>query len=460
MKKKVLFLAVVLLLFSLPSEAVKLATWNLLNFPGSTGAAREDDFRLVINKIAPDVLVTQEMISQAGVNQFLTRVMNFSVPGKYAAAPFFDGPDTDNALFYRKSTITYLGKTQIPTDLRDITEYRLQVRAGPGAGTTFRVYSMHLKSGDSSTERNQRVEEVKKLKNRLNSLPTSTLALACGDLNLYKSSEIAYQYLTNHQTPYNARLNDPLQKPGDWHDGSQFAILHSQSPRTTQFGGGASGGLDDRFDFILISDPVMTSMRLGYVKGSYIVFGNDGNHFNKAVNYGTNSVVTPALANALYQASDHLPVVLTLLPQSGGIPKAPTGLSASSTSSSQVQLYWNDNSNNENGFKIEQKATGDWTQACTTPANTQIYYVGGLSSAYTYSFRVRAYNSDGNSDYSNEAARKPGEDITVYITNTGTKYHRDGCQYLASSKIAINLLDAKAQGYTPCSVCNPPTMHK
>lgn len=137
-----------------------------------------------------------------------------------------------------------------------------------------------------------------------------------------------------------------------------------------------------------------------------------------------------------------------------------SGLGASSTSSSQVQLSWTDNSNNENGFKIEQKSTGDWTQACTTPANTQIYYVGGLSSAYTYSFRVRAYNSDGNSDYSNEAARKPGEDITVYITNTGTKYHRDGCQYLASSKIAINLLDAKAQGYTPCSVCNPPTSHR
>ena len=42
---------------------------------------------------------------------------------------------------------------------------------------------------------------------------------------------------------------------------------------------------------------------------------------------------------------------------------------------------------------------------------------------------------------------------TVYITNTGTMYHRDGCQYLRKSQIPISLADAKAQGYTPCSRC-------
>jgi len=45
---------------------------------------------------------------------------------------------------------------------------------------------------------------------------------------------------------------------------------------------------------------------------------------------------------------------------------------------------------------------------------------------------------------------------TVYITRTGKKYHRDGCRYLASSKIPISLKDAKAKGYTPCKVCHPP----
>jgi len=45
---------------------------------------------------------------------------------------------------------------------------------------------------------------------------------------------------------------------------------------------------------------------------------------------------------------------------------------------------------------------------------------------------------------------------TVYITKTGKKYHRANCQYLSRSKIPTSLKDAKANGYTPCSVCNPP----
>lgn len=44
---------------------------------------------------------------------------------------------------------------------------------------------------------------------------------------------------------------------------------------------------------------------------------------------------------------------------------------------------------------------------------------------------------------------------TVYVTRTGEKYHRSGCRYLRQSKIAIDRSDAIAQGYTPCSVCDP-----
>jgi len=48
-------------------------------------------------------------------------------------------------------------------------------------------------------------------------------------------------------------------------------------------------------------------------------------------------------------------------------------------------------------------------------------------------------------------------ETTVYVTNTGSKYHSAGCQYLSKSQIAISLSDAKAQGYGPCSKCNPPS---
>lgn len=46
--------------------------------------------------------------------------------------------------------------------------------------------------------------------------------------------------------------------------------------------------------------------------------------------------------------------------------------------------------------------------------------------------------------------------ITVYITRTGTKYHRSGCRYLSKSKIAISLKNAEASGYDACKICNPP----
>lgn len=46
--------------------------------------------------------------------------------------------------------------------------------------------------------------------------------------------------------------------------------------------------------------------------------------------------------------------------------------------------------------------------------------------------------------------------VTVYVTKTGEKYHKSGCQYLRKSKIAIDLDDAIAEGYTACSKCGPP----
>ncbi len=45
---------------------------------------------------------------------------------------------------------------------------------------------------------------------------------------------------------------------------------------------------------------------------------------------------------------------------------------------------------------------------------------------------------------------------TVYITNTGTKYHVSSCRHLRRSKKAITISKAKAQGYQPCKVCKPP----
>lgn len=47
--------------------------------------------------------------------------------------------------------------------------------------------------------------------------------------------------------------------------------------------------------------------------------------------------------------------------------------------------------------------------------------------------------------------------ITVYVTKTGKKYHREGCQHLRKSSRAISLTEALEKKYEPCSRCKPPT---
>jgi len=56
-----------------------------------------------------------------------------------------------------------------------------------------------------------------------------------------------------------------------------------------------------------------------------------------------------------------------------------------------------------------------------------------------------------------ETKQRAPPDITVYITNTGKKYHNSGCRYLSKSRIPISLTKAKQRGYTACSVCRPPS---
>jgi micrococcal nuclease len=47
--------------------------------------------------------------------------------------------------------------------------------------------------------------------------------------------------------------------------------------------------------------------------------------------------------------------------------------------------------------------------------------------------------------------------VTVYVTNSGTKYHLEDCSSLRRSKIAVLLTDALGSGYEACTICNPPS---
>jgi hypothetical protein len=88
-------------------------------------------------------------------------------------------------------------------------------------------------------------------------------------------------------------------------------------------------------------------------------------------------------------------------------PAAPTALSATAVSSSQINLAWTDNANNEDGFKIERcQGAGctSFAQIATVGANVTSFNNTGLTASTSYSYRVRANNSAGDSDYSNTAS--------------------------------------------------------
>lgn len=87
------------------------------------------------------------------------------------------------------------------------------------------------------------------------------------------------------------------------------------------------------------------------------------------------------------------------------IPSAPSGLTATAISKTQINLSWNDNSDNETGFMIERKTgdSGSYELIGTTNSDISVYSDTGLTQNTRYYYRVKAYNEIGESAYSNEA---------------------------------------------------------
>jgi len=294
-------------------DTLRVATYNILNYPGGSSASRNPEFRKVLRAINPDVLIVQEMQSSSGVSEFLDQVLNSGQPGTYTSAPFSNGPDTDNALFYKPVRVSFLSQIILTTALRDINGYVIRPAGVNSDSLDFRIYSAHLKA--SQGFESERESEATIVRNHLNTLGPGHYIFG-GDFNLYTSTEGAYQVLLESQPDNDGRLYDVLNQPGSWHGSVSFAALHTQSPRTTNQGdGGATGGMDDRFDFLLPTYPFQGFPSWQVVDGSYTEYGNDGLHFEQAINNGTNFAVPDSIANALHAGSDHIPVYMDIVRQ-------------------------------------------------------------------------------------------------------------------------------------------------
>ena len=293
------------ILFS--QDTVSLISYNLLRFNSST--ERNLHFRNIIEKIKPDVLITQEMIGQESVNNFLNNILK-NINEKYKAADFIDDEDTDidQGLFYNSNKFSFISTSQIDGYPRPIYIFTLKHL---DTGEQFVVYNLHLKASKGSENELARSDQVKELKNYI-SETNSNFYIVAGDFNIYSTTESAYKDLFSITESGKGNLHDLINVVGTYNDPSN-ANIHTQSTRTSQFGGGSHGGLDDRFDFILFSDSLMYGDRIFVIDSTYKSFGNDGMHYNSALNVVPNQQVSMNIANSLHDASDHLPVFVKII---------------------------------------------------------------------------------------------------------------------------------------------------
>jgi len=293
----------------------KIMTYNLLDYSGtSSDDDREDDMRDVVHYVSPDIIMAEEVHNSTGYTHFLTDVLNYDTPSLYAGADFTDqySTDIDIALFFKPAYFEFISTSTVDVTNqwghRDVIEFVMKHMA---TNMEFRLYGVHLKAGDDPADIDDRESEANNLRNYLNELDPSIPFLVLGDFNFYHSGEGGFQRLTESQVDNDGRVFDPINRIGYWHINYSFRDVHTQSPR--YYGnGGAGGGMDDRFDFILASSQITNTNNLNYVGDSYTPFGNDGQHFNQAINYGINSAVPDTIADALVVSSDHIPVYLEL----------------------------------------------------------------------------------------------------------------------------------------------------
>lgn len=299
-------------------ERLKVMFYNLLDFPEANPENRELILRDILDTYEPDLFMVCELQSGFGGNQILDQSLNHSEI-KYKSTTFVNNQsgnsDLQQLLYYRKDKFTLEEEAVITTSIRDINKYTLQLSTlnGQTNPVLIQIYVTHLKSSQGGTNEQLRFDAVERFTNDLDNLDPNSFVIFAGDLNLYSSTEPAYVELLNTDNPI--PMVDPIGVFGAWSNNINFQGVHTQSTRTSSgpFEAGAGGGLDDRFDFILISENMQTNPTLRYVEDTYFAYGNNGNCFNGNINDPSCSgSFSASLREDIYNMSDHLPVVMEL----------------------------------------------------------------------------------------------------------------------------------------------------
>jgi hypothetical protein len=368
------------------TDTISIVSYNVLNFPDGRNDCssntvvpnRQDTLRKVLQYLSPDIFVACEVQTSAGANSILNNSLNVFGANNYAMATFIMDGSLNNSMYYNTDKLTLKSQDRIETTPRAIDHYVLYAN-DPNLGvyydTTFiEVYMSHLKAGSGGSNAAIRADQTEMLMDYIATRPLSSNHFFCGDLNVYSSFEDGYQNLISGPLA----LVDPINSPGSWNNNSSFSNVHTQSTRTSlNYDCGSKGGLDDRFDQILVSQNVMSgSDSLKYLNNSYDAVGNDGNHFNSNLLSGSNSQYPDSVVNALYYMSDHLPVVLNAVvtyPTSNGLALYPVveGVTCHGDSDGQATIVanmgqppysylWDNAANNQTTATANGLATGTY----------------------------------------------------------------------------------------------------
>jgi hypothetical protein len=318
--------------YSQSFDTLTFMSYNLLFYGESTSfcdngnnnvGSKDIYLKKIVKHADPDFLVVNEMgASSVYLKRILNNALNVDGVSKYNSCSIQSNSSSIiNGLFFNREKIGLKSRDKVEEALNgsnlvrviDVnTFYIKDPELEKGADTTFfHVAAAHLKAGNSSSDASARGLAAEALMDHFVTNTSSEYLFLCGDLNLYDSDETAYQELLNSGHG-DHRLYDPINEAGDWNNNSSFSGIHSQSTRSSSTNGGcfSGGGMDDRFDFILASGAVIQDTgSITYIPGTYYALGQDGDHFNQALNQGSNNAAPSAVIAALYEMSDHLPIV-------------------------------------------------------------------------------------------------------------------------------------------------------
>ena len=314
--------------------------YNILNYSDSEISQNKTSFlSTILNEVSPDLLMVCEVVDEIGSNYLFE---NAIIPHNenFKKVPFEENQSGSYSLqqmvYYNSNKLIFEESRVITADTRDINQYTFKINTENAEINPIRmeVFVTHLKASTGSSNRQRRLNSIQSFVSYTNTIASDSYVLFAGDFNFYTSNEEGYQYLIDNRNPI--IMIDPINRPAPtfpddgvdyfnydnydstyfWNN-SSFSDIHSQSTRTSNSGliddSGSTGGLDDRFDFIMMSENFNTSSDLFYVNYSYQVVGNNGNCYNSQIsNSNCSGTYSQTLRNALIEFSDHLPIVMEI----------------------------------------------------------------------------------------------------------------------------------------------------